>query len=109
MSDTRLTLIGVGLVFAGFLVLGIFGSAFFALSAEAQEFSDCYEYSEERAPVPVSCEAGLYGKAAFFSLVVGIIATGVFMLVLGARGDWDQRVRPEEMTGPGFKDDSAKR
>lgn len=101
MSDTRFTLIGVGLIFAGFIVLGIFGSHFFSATVEAQEFSDCYEYFEDKPPVPVSCDIALQDKTAFFALVVGLIGAGIFALIKGVRGQWDQKVRPEDMIGPG--------
>ena len=100
MSDTRFTLIGVGLIFAGFIILGIFGSQFFSATVEMQEFDDCYSY-DGQVPVQVSCETLMYGKTAFFALVIGLIAAGIFSLIKGVRGDWDQRIRPEDMLGPG--------
>lgn len=104
MSDTRFTLLGVGLIFAGFLVLGVFGSVFLTASIEAQEFGDCFEYRDDMPPVEVPCEAALQGKAAFFALVVGLIAAGILSLVMGVRGGWDQKARPEDMLGPGRRD-----
>jgi len=41
MSDTRFTLIGIGLIFAGFIILGIFGSQYFVNTLEAEEFGEC--------------------------------------------------------------------
>lgn len=104
MSDTRFTLIGVGLIFAGFLVLGVFGSQFFNATVEAQEFSDCYEYFEDRPPVPIPCDVALQDKTVFFALVVALIGAGVFALLKGVKGDWDQKVKPEDMVGPGSTD-----
>ena len=101
MSDTRFTLIGVGLIFAGFIVLGVFGSQFFSATVESMEFSDCYEYFEDKPPVPVPCDVALQDKTAFFALVIGLIAAGIISLIKGVRGDWDQKVRPEDMVGPG--------
>ena len=40
MSDMRFTLIGMGLIFVGFIVLGLFGSHFFEATVEAAEFDD---------------------------------------------------------------------
>lgn len=108
MSDTRFTLIGVGLIFAGFIVLGIFGSNFFSATVESQEFSDCYEYFEDKPPVPIPCDVALQDKTAFFALVIGLIAAGIFMLIKGVRGDWDQKVRPEDMVGPGSANSEKK-
>jgi len=44
MSDTRFTLVGVGLIFAGFLVLGVFGQQHYNFAIQVQEFGDCFEY-----------------------------------------------------------------
>ena len=101
MSDTRFTLIGVGLIFAGFVVLGVFGGQFFNATVESQEFDDCYEYFEDRPPVQISCEVALQDKVLFFALVIGLIAAGIVSLIKGVRGSWDQKVRPEDMVGPG--------
>lgn len=105
MSDTRFTLIGVGLIFAGFVVLGIFGGQFFNATVEAQEFTDCYEYFEDKPPVQISCEAALQDKVLFFALVIGLIAAGIVSLIKGVRGSWDQKVRPEDMVGSSGRND----
>ena len=34
-------------------------------------------------------------------LVMGLVAAGIVFLIKGARGGWDQDVRPEDMVGPG--------
>lgn len=101
MSDTRFTLIGIGLIFAGFIILGIFGEEYFDASIQAEEFDDCYEYFEDRPPVQIECDEKIQGKAIFSALVIGLIAAGVFSLVKGVRGKWDQDVKPEDMLGPG--------
>lgn len=106
MSDTRFTLIGVGLVFAGFVVLGGLGGQFFNASVEAEEFGDCYEYFEDQPPEKISCDVALQDKTAFFALVLGLIGAGIFSLVKGARGKWDQKVRPEDMLGPGAQNNT---
>jgi hypothetical protein len=94
-------MLGIALVFAGFLVLGIFGSTFFRGTVEAEEFDDCYEYFEDRPPVPIDCEVKMQDKVLFFGLVLGLIAVGILALVKGARGRWDQDVKPQDMLGPG--------
>ena len=106
MSDTRFTLIGVGLIFAGFIVLGVFGNQFFDATVESQEFDDCYEYFEDKPPVQISCDVAIQDKTAFFGLVIGLIAAGIFSLIKGVRGSWDQKVRPEDMLGPGAGNDT---
>jgi len=104
MSDTRFALVGVALVFAGFLILGAFGSQYNAATIESQEFGDCYEYFEDRPPQKISCEFELLDKTLFFALVIGLVAAGIVSLIKGVRGSWDQRVRPEDMVGPGGAD-----
>ncbi len=101
MSDTRLTLIGIGLVFAGFIILGVFGPGLVEAGVEAQQFDDCYEYFDDRPPVPVPCGDIQLARVLFLALVIGMIAAGVAVLVMGARGGWDQKTRPEDMVGPG--------
>ena len=104
MSDTRFTIIGIGLIFAGFIILGIFGSQFTAVTLEAETFGECFEYPEDGEPIPVDCDAALQSKSAFFALVIGLIGAGIFALIKGVRGRWDQDVKPEDMLGPGNPD-----
>ena len=40
MSDTRFTMLGIVLIFAGFIVLGIFGTQFFDATVQAEEFDE---------------------------------------------------------------------
>ena len=101
MSDIRFTMIGIGLIFVGFIVLGIFGSQYTASAIEAEEFGECFEYFEDRPPAPVSCDVKFLDKSLFFALVVGFIGAGIFSLIKGVKGTWDQDVRPEDMLGPG--------
>lgn len=107
MSDTRFTLIGIGLIFAGFIILVIFGSQYIGPTMEAQEFGDCYEYFEDKPPVPVDCDIKLLDKSMFFALVIALIGSGVIALIKGVRGKWDQDVKPEDMLGPGGENTSA--
>lgn len=99
MSDTRLTLLGVALIFAGFVTLGIFGQHHYDLAIQAQELGACFEY-EDDVPVEVDCDAALQDRTFFFALVIGIIAAGIFFLVRGVRGKWDQDVKPQDKIGP---------
>ena len=101
VSDTRFTLAGIGAVFAGFTVLAAFGGQFGTAAVEAEEFGDCHAYGEGMHPRPVPCEDVERARIAFFALVVGLVAAGVLALVRGMRGDWDQRVKPGDMLGPG--------
>jgi len=106
VSDTRFTLIGVGLIFAGFLILGIFGSQFIDASIEAEEFTNCFEYFEDKPPVPADCDLKYQNKSLFFVLVIVLIGGGIISLIKGVKGRWDQEVKSEDMVGPGGKNTS---
>jgi len=106
VSDTRFTLIGVGLIFAGFIVLGVFGSGHIGPSIEAKEFGDCFEYFEDKPPVPVNCDVKLLDKTIFFAVVIAILGSGIYFLIKGVKGKWDQDVKSEDMLGPGGGDTS---
>ena len=101
MSDTRFTLLGIALIFSGFVILGIFGSQFFVLTIEAEEFGECFEYPEDGEPIKIDCDVKLQQKTTFFSLVISLIGGGIISLVKGVKGHWDQDVKPEDMLGPG--------
>lgn len=100
MSDIRFTLLGIALIFAGFLVLGIFGSQYMEASIQAQEFGNCFDY-EETQPTQIDCNAVLQGKSILTAVVVGLIGAGIVSLIKGVRGKWDQDVKPQDMLGPG--------
>lgn len=101
MSDTRFTIIGIGLIFAGFVILGVFGANYFDASVQAQEFDTCFEYFDDRPPVQIECEIKLQEKMMFSGLVIALVAVGIASLVKGIKGRWDQDVKPEDMVGPG--------
>ena len=101
MSDTRFTILGIGFIFAGFLILGIFGSDYQTSNIEMTEFGDCYEYSENNEPIPIDCSYKVFDQTIFFGVVIGLIVAGAISLIKGARGNWDSKVRPEDMVGPG--------
>lgn len=94
-------MIGIGLIFAGFIILGIFGEAYFDATIQAEEFDDCYEYFDDRPPILIECDSHLQGKIMFFALVIALIGAGIFALIKGVKGKWDQDVKPEDMVGPG--------
>ena len=101
MSDTRFTMLGIGLIFAGFIILGIFGTAYFDATIEAEEFETCFEYFDDSPPVEVSCDIKLQNKVLFLGLVMAFVGAGIVSLVKGVKGKWDQDVKPEDMVGPG--------
>jgi hypothetical protein len=92
-------MLGIVLVFAGFLILGVVGRPFFEFTVQANEFGDCIEYTETGA-LGRDCETIMQSKLIFFGLVSGLIGSGIVTLVKGYRGKWDQDVKNDEMVGP---------
>lgn len=108
MSDTRFTILGIVLVFAGFLILGIFGGNYQKANIEMTEFGDCFEYSEGKDPTPIDCSLKAFDQTVFLSLVIVLIGAGSVSLIKGVSGKWDNEVRPEDMVGPGGENNSEK-
>ncbi len=106
MSDMRFTLIGIVLIFVGFIILGVFGHDYQAATLESNEFETCYEYSDEESPIEINCSSKIFNQTVFFALVIGFIGAGIIALVKGVKGDWDNKVNPEDMVGPGRRDNS---
>ena len=100
MSDIRFILAGVVIVFVGFLVLGIFGDHYQASNIQTNEFGNCLKFSEENEPIPIECSTLQFEQNLFFGLVVAIILGGIIALVKGVKGNWDSKVKPEDMVGP---------
>ncbi len=105
MSDMRFIIMGVVLVFVGFIILGTFGHNYQAATLESNEFGTCYKYSENNPPVEISCSFKIFDQTLFFTLVIGFVGAGIIALVKGVKGDWDNKVKPEDMVGPGGKQD----
>ena len=99
MSDTRLIMLGIILVFVGFLVLGILGKPFLEFTVQANEFGNCIDYTESGA-VSTDCSVIMQDKLIFFAVVVALIGSGILSLIKGYRGRWDQDVKSDEMVGP---------
>lgn len=96
----RFIIIGILLVFAGFLVLGVFGQNFQAATFESNEFGTCYEYFDDKPPVEINCSIKIFDQTVFFVVVTSLIGAGIISLVKGVKGDWDSKVKPEDMVGP---------
>ena len=99
MSDTRFIILGVGLVFAGIIVLSVFGAQFDEITMQ-EEFHVCYEYHADTPPTEIDCNITSQNKMVIFTIVALLIACGITSLVKGIRGEWDQDVKPEDMEGP---------
>ena len=100
MSDIRFIIIGVVLIFSGFLVLGIFGEDYQSANIETSEFENCFEYSEDNEPILIDCSEKIFSQNIFFGIVVGLVVIGIISLIKGVRGDWDSKVKPEDKVGP---------
>ena len=101
MGDMRFIIIGIVLIFVGFIILGGFGGNYQAATLESNEFGTCYEYSDDAPPAEINCSYKIFDQTVFFALILGFIGAGVFSLIKGVRGDWDSKVKPEDIVGPG--------
>ena len=99
MTDTRFIILGVGLIFAGIIVLSVFGAQINEITIQ-DEFHECYEYHADAPPTEIDCDIIFQNKMIIFTIVVLLIICGIASLVKGMRGRWDQDVKPEDMVGP---------
>ena len=99
MSDTRFIILGVGLIFAGIIVLTVFGDQIDEITLQ-EEFRECYEYHADAPPTEIDCDVIFQNKMIIFAIVALLIICGIASLVKGIRGKWDQDVKPEDMVGP---------
>ncbi len=99
VSDTRLIILGSILAFAGFLLGGITGAQYQQYVIQADQFDVCYNYTPDGNAIKVKCDEKM--QDMFFTLAssLGLIGGGVFILVKGIRGKWDQNVKSDEMVG----------
>ena len=99
MSDTRFIILGVGLIFAGIIILSVFGAQFDEITMQ-EEFHVCYEYHADTPPTEIDCSVASQNKIVIFAIVVLLIACGIVSLIKGIKGEWYQDVKPEDMVGP---------
>ena len=104
MSDIRFIIIGVLTITISFIFLGVYGESYTVYTVQMKEFSDCYDFQDDNKPTKLNCDKLLQEKILFFLVVIGIIAAGILALIKGIRGNWDQKVKPEDMVGPGGSD-----
>ncbi len=107
MSDMRFTIIGIALIFVGFIILIVFGHNYQAATLESNEFGTCYEYSNDKEPVEIDCSLKILDQALFFALIIGFVGAGIIALVKGAKGNWDNKVKTEDMVGPGRRENES--
>ncbi len=67
MSDTRFIILGVGLIFAGIIVLTVFGAQFDEITLQ-EEFRECYEYHADAPPTEIDCDIAFQNSKNSFSL-----------------------------------------
>lgn len=108
MSDMRYIIIGIVVIFSGFLILGVFGHDYQIANIEASEFDECYKYYDDKEPIIVNCSSKIFDQTLFFAIVIVLIVSGVISLIKGIKGKWDNEVRPEDMVGPGGDKNSEK-
>jgi len=99
VSDTRFIILGIGLIFAGIIIISIFGAQIDEFTAQ-DEFHECYEYHADAPPTEIDCDVAFENKMIIFTVVILLIVCGITSLVKGMRGRWDQDVKPEDMVGP---------
>ena len=104
MSDMRFIMIGVALIFVGFIILVVFGHNYQAATLESNEFGTCYQYSVDKAPIEIDCSFKIIDQTLFFALIIGFTGAGIIALMKGVKGNWDNKVKPEDMVGPGKRD-----
>ena len=100
MSDIRFIIIGSIVVFSGFVILGIFGENYQTTDIEKNEFGNCFVYFDDKDPVQIDCSKKEFDQNFFFGFFIGLISLGVGLLIKGMRGNWDSKVKPEDMVGP---------
>ena len=103
----RFIMIGIALIFVGFIILIVFGHNYQAATIESNEFGTCYEYSNDKEPVEIDCSLKILDQALFFALIIGFIGAGIIALVKGVKGNWDSKVKPEDMVGPGRRENES--
>ena len=96
----RFIMIGIVLVFVGFIIMGILGSNYQAGTLESNEFGTCYEYFNDKPPAEIDCSFKILDQSLFFAIVIGFVGSGVIALIKGMKGDWDNKINPEDMVGP---------
>ncbi len=103
----RFTMIGIALIFVGFIILIVFGHDYQAATIESNEFGTCFDYSNDKVPVEIDCSLKILDQTLFFALIIGFIGAGIIALVKGTKGNWDNKVKPEDMVGPSRRENDS--
>ncbi len=109
MGDIRFTMVGIVLIFVGFVIFGAVGNEYRFVSIESDEFGTCYRYFDDAEPIKVDCSYRMGEQIILFGVVIALFGSGVISLIKGIRGNWDSKVRPEDMVGPQNNFDTDKK
>ena len=100
MSDIRFIMVGALVIFSGFIILGIFSQQYQTANIQKNEFGSCFEYFEDKGPIEIDCSEKTFQQNLLFGIVIALIVGGIVLLIKGLRGNWDNKVKPEDMVGP---------
>ncbi len=103
----RFTIIGIALIFVGIIILVVFGHNYQAATIESNEFGTCSDYSDDKAPIEIDCSFKVIDQTLFFGLIIGFVGAGIIALIKGVKGNWDNKVKPEDMVGPGRRENES--
>ncbi len=103
----RFVIIAIVLVFVGVIILGAFGHDYQAATIESNEFGTCFDYSNDKVPVEIDCSLKILDQTLFFALIIGFIGAGIIALVKGTKGNWDNKVKSEDMVGPSRRENDS--
>ncbi len=56
---------------------------------------------KDKPPSKINCSFKIMDQTVFFALILSFVISGIISLIKGTRGDWDNKVKPEDMLGPG--------
>jgi hypothetical protein len=99
MSDMRLIMAGVVIVFVGFMLGGYVNSSYSQFAIQQKNFDQCFDYSSGVA-VQVKCSEKNQDYILYLGLCLGLLGIGGMVIFKGIRGKWDNNVRDDEMVGP---------
>jgi hypothetical protein len=66
-------MIGIVLIFFGFIILGVFGGNYQTSAIETNEFENCFDYSNNEEPIPIDCSEKIWNQGIFFGIIIILI------------------------------------
>ncbi len=58
-------------------------------------------------PIEIDCSFKIINQTLFFALIIGFIGAGIIALVKGVKGNWDNKVKSEDMVGPSRRENES--